>query len=162
MFPEVRGEKCCYLQSRHIAAVGFDDEQDVVPYQKTSFSGYRLLVEHFLFPEKFLFFDLQDIEPEWLGDSYEVDIYIYFENGDDFLPKQLTAENILLGCTPIINLFQQELEPISLKPAYDEYLLVPRYDDADISEVIRLQGVKAFDQHNNSFQLAPFLWREPW
>ncbi|PSU34137.1 type VI secretion system baseplate subunit TssF [Photobacterium lutimaris] len=147
---------CHYLQSRHIGAVGFDEAQEAVPYQKNMFSGYRLLVEHFLFPEKFLFIDLQDIEPSWLGNSHEVDIFIYFDNGDDFLPKQLTADNILLGCTPIVNLFQQDLEPIALKPAYDEYVLVPRYDDADISEVIRVQSVEAFDHHNNSFQLAPF------
>lgn len=115
---------CHFLQPRHIKAVGFESEQEVVPYQKSAFSGFRLLVEHFLIPEKFLFFELSDIKPEWLGQCHEVDIYFYFENGDDFLPKQLTADNILLGCTPIINLFEQELEPIALKPAYDEYMLL--------------------------------------
>ncbi|RWX57237.1 type VI secretion system baseplate subunit TssF [Photobacterium chitinilyticum] len=153
-----RGESIAshYLQSRHIASVGFDDRDEVVPYQKQSFSGYRLLVEHFLFPEKFLFFELQDLEPEWFGDEHEIDLYIYFEETDDFLPKQLTAENILLGCTPIINLFEQELEPISLQLTQSEHQLIPRYDEADICEVIQIREVKAFDQHDNRVDVSPF------
>lgn len=145
-----------YLQPRHIAQVGFDDNHEVVPYQKHSFSGYRLLVEHFLFPEKFAFFELVDLDPDWFGDSHEIDLYIYFDETADVLPKQLTADNVLLGCTPIINLFEQELEPVALKPGYEEYPLIPRYDDADICEVIQLMKVEAFDQHNNSVPVSSF------
>ncbi|MGF1725743.1 type VI secretion system baseplate subunit TssF [Photobacterium nomapromontoriensis] len=145
-----------YLQERHIVAVGYDDEHEVVPYQKQSFSGYRLLVEHFLFPEKFLFFELQDLDPEWLGNGHEVDVYIYFDESDDFLPKQLTAENVLLGCTPIINLFEQELEPFALQPIQNEYPLIPRYEEAEICEVIQVQQVKAFDKHDNRVDVTPF------
>ncbi|GHA55002.1 type VI secretion system baseplate subunit TssF [Photobacterium aphoticum] len=145
-----------YLQCRHIAPVGFDDEQDVVPYQKRSFSGYRLLVEHFLFPEKFLFFDLVDLDPQWLGEGHEIDVYIYFDESDDFLPKQVTEENVLLGCTPIINLFSQELEPIELKPAMTEYPLIPHYDEAETCEVIQIQQVNASDKFRNQVDIAPF------
>ncbi|MGF1702383.1 type VI secretion system baseplate subunit TssF [Photobacterium makurazakiensis] len=145
-----------YFQPRHITTVGFNEGHEVVPYQKQTFSGYRLLVEHFLFAEKFLFFDLQNLDPKWLGDDHEVDVYIYFDETDDFLPKQLTAENILLGCTPIINLFEQELEPIALKPIESEYRLSPRYDEAEICEVIQIQNVTAFDQQNQRVDIAPF------
>ncbi|WP_064604034.1 type VI secretion system baseplate subunit TssF [Photobacterium sp. J15] len=149
-------ESCRYLQSRHIYQVGYDDNQDVIPYQKRTFCGYRLLVEHFLFPEKFLFFELRDLKSQWLGRGNEVELYIYFDETDDWLAKQLTAENILLGCTPIINLFKQELEPFSLSLAHREHRLVPRYQDADICEVIQIKDVTAYDQHGNSTLVAPF------
>ncbi|MGF1688518.1 type VI secretion system baseplate subunit TssF [Photobacterium japonica] len=145
-----------YLQSRHIAAVGFEDEHEVVPYQKRTFSGYRLLVEHFLFPEKFLFFDLIDLDPHWLGDSDEIDLYIYFDESDDFLPKQVTEDHVLLGCTPIINLFSQDLEPIELKPVQTEYPLIPNYGEAEVCEVIQVQQVSALDKHRNKINIAPF------
>ncbi|KLV03738.1 type VI secretion system protein ImpG [Photobacterium aquae] len=154
--PKGSSEASHYLQGRHVVSVGFEDEHEVVPYHKRSFSGYRLLVEHFLFPEKFLFFELRDLEPDWLGDNNEVDIYIYFNESNDFLPKQVTADNVLLGCTPIINLFEQQLESFTLQPVQDEYQLIPQYGDADICEVIRINEVKAYDKNDNCVNVAPF------
>ncbi len=117
--------------------------------------GYWLSI-FFISGKIFVFFELQDLEPEWFGDGHEIDLYIYFEETDDFLPKQLTAENILLGCTPIVNLFEQELEPISLQLTQSEHQLIPRYDEADICEVIQIREVKAFDQHDNRVDVSPF------
>ncbi|WP_432455102.1 MULTISPECIES: type VI secretion system baseplate subunit TssF [unclassified Agarivorans] len=145
-----------YLQARHIHAVGFADEEKVVPYEQRSFNGYRLLVEHFLCPEKFMFFELQDLEPNWFGEQHEVDLYIYLDADSDILAKQLSADNILLGCVPVVNLFEDELEPLRLDPARFEHRLVPRYRDADISEVIRILDVEAFDQHDNGVAVTPF------
>ncbi|GDY25305.1 type VI secretion system protein ImpG [Agarivorans sp. Toyoura001] len=145
-----------YLQARHISAVGFGDDEKVVPYDQRTFNGYRLLVEHFLCPEKFMFFELQDLDPSWFGEQHEVDLYIYLDSDSDILAKQLTADNIMLGCVPVINLFEDELEPLRLDPARFEHRLVPRYRDADISEVVRVTEVEAFDQHDNSVDVTPF------
>jgi type VI secretion system protein ImpG len=145
-----------YLQPRHLATVGFSDEEKVVPYDQQTFNGYRLLVEHFLCPEKFMFFELTDLDPDWFGDQHEVDLYLYLDRDSDILSKQLTADNILLGCVPIINLFEKDLEPVRLNPAQFEHRLVPHYSDADISEVVRVTHVEAFDQHDNGVKVTPF------
>ncbi|WP_282176047.1 type VI secretion system baseplate subunit TssF [Vibrio nereis] len=150
------GDCISFLQPRHIQPVGFDEEHQVVPYQKQSFSGYRLLVENFIFPEKFLFFDLIDLNKSHFGDSDEMYLYFYFDDANDFLPKQVTAENILLGCTPIINLFEQELEPFTLSPSKNEHLLVPRYDEPEINEVVYIKNVDAFDKNDNRVHVNPF------
>ncbi|ELR64597.1 Protein ImpG/VasA [Photobacterium marinum] len=147
---------CHYLQPRHLGTVGFDDEHEVVPYQKRTFSGYRLLVEHFLFPKKFLFFELNELKSEWFGKGNQVDLYIYFDEDDEWLSKQVTADNILLGCTPVINLFEQDLEPFALSPVQNEHRLIPQYQDADICEVIQIDNVKAFDPHGNVVSINPF------
>ena len=44
--------------SQSLRAVGFEEDEAVLPYPRRSFAGYRLLQEYFTFPEKFLFFEL--------------------------------------------------------------------------------------------------------
>ncbi|UXI02691.1 type VI secretion system baseplate subunit TssF [Photobacterium sp. TY1-4] len=150
------GEITALLQPRHIQPVGFDEKHQVVPYQNQSFNGYRLLVENFIFPEKFLFFEVAELEKSFFSDTDEIYLYLYFDDVNDFLPKQVTEENILLGCTPMINLFEQELEPFSLTPSTNEHLLVPRYDEAEINEVVYIKNVDAFDKNDNRVSINPF------
>ncbi|WP_394144965.1 type VI secretion system baseplate subunit TssF [Vibrio atypicus] len=145
-----------YLPPRHLSSVGFSDNEKVVPYTEQSFNGYRLLVEHFLCPEKFLFVELNDLSAECFGQESEVDLYIYLDKSSDLLVKQLTHENILLGCVPIINLFEADLEPIRLDPSNFEHRLVPRFSDADVTEVVKVLDVEAFDQHDNFIPVTPF------
>ncbi|RCU52729.1 type VI secretion system baseplate subunit TssF [Corallincola holothuriorum] len=145
-----------YLQPRHLKRVGFDSQQAVVPYSKRSFDGYRLLVEQFAFPEKFLFFELDELLPEWLGDDNKVEITLFFSAPSETLTKQLNKEHVLLGCTPIINLFEQKMETFEVKPARYEYQLTPQYGDADAREVIKIDNVEAFDHQGERLQLKPF------
>lgn len=150
----------CYLSAKHLSPVGFADDEKVVPYTEQTFNGYRLLVEHFLCPEKFLFVELHDLPPECFGCESEVDLYIYLDKSSDLLIKQLTEENVLLGCVPIINLFEVDLEPIRLDPSNFEHRLVPRYDHADVTEIIRVIKVDAFDQNDNLTSVTPFYGSE--
>ena len=51
--------------SCHLGAcrpVGFAPDEGMLPYTPRSFLGYRLLQEYFSFPEKFLFFDLLELD----------------------------------------------------------------------------------------------------
>ncbi|GMQ45998.1 type VI secretion system baseplate subunit TssF [Vibrio sp. 10N] len=145
-----------YLSPKHIAPVGFESNQKVVPYGDKSFDGYRLLVEYFVCPEKFLFVDLNELQPDWFGDESEVDIYLYFDRDSEVLVKQLTAQNVLLGCVPIVNTFDTELEPIRLNPAYFEHKLVARNQDTNSSEIISIRHVEAYDQHDSQVDVSPF------
>ena len=104
-----------------IQPVGFGGNEDVLPYPHHALPGYRLLQEHFNFPEKFLFFDMQQL------DSGKAD-----QNLDIlFLLPQMPRSNLaidsglfLLGCTPVINLFAKTTEPIRLDHRQLEYRLV--------------------------------------
>src|SRR5690606_11244700 len=55
-----------------------------------------------------------------------------------------------------INLFQQKLEPVNMDVSQYEYRLVPRYLDADVCEVIRIDKVQAFDPFGNEVKLNPY------
>lgn len=109
-----------------LQTVGFGPEDEVIPTNNRTFSGYRMLTEFFTFPAKFLFFDLTKLTPEaraHLGNECEV--YFYLKHGDSTLEKNVSAESFRLGCTPIVNLFKQRAEPIALNQTALEYRVVP-------------------------------------
>ena len=145
-----------FISATQLNAVGFADEHQVIPYSQRSFAGYRLLIEQFLCPEKFLFVELTDLDPAWSGFKDKAELYFYLADGADELERHITADSMLLGCTPVINLFSQKLEPVKLDASQYEYRLVPRYLDADVCEVVRIEQVQAFDPFGNELTLNPY------
>lgn len=145
-----------FISAAQLKAVGFADEHQVIPYSQRSFAGYRLLIEQFLCPEKFLFVELTDLDPAWSGFKDKAELYFYLADGADELERHITADSMLLGCTPVINLFSQKLEPVKLDASQYEYRLVPRYLDADVCEVVRIEQVQAFDPFGNELTLNPY------
>jgi type VI secretion system protein ImpG len=114
-----------------VKQVGFEREQSLLPVTATSFQGYRLLQEYFCYPQKFLFFDLTDLDRiprEALVDRLE--ILVFFEGLEQsdrtlLLESAVNADTFQLGCTPAINLFEVRTEPIRLSHAKTEYPIVP-------------------------------------
>ncbi|OAN11066.1 type VI secretion system protein ImpG [Photobacterium jeanii] len=145
-----------YISPKHVRATGFDEFQAVLPYGKQSFAGYRMLVEYFLLPEKYLFVELFDLDSAWFGDLEQADIYFYFDDVSDVMPKQLTSDNVLLGCTPIINLFEKQVEPIALDSVNYEYRITPSFNQSESNEVIRVESVKAYNWNNAEVDVVPF------
>ncbi|MEL0634479.1 type VI secretion system baseplate subunit TssF [Pseudoalteromonas carrageenovora] len=145
-----------YISSSQLQPVGFRKNEAVVPYSQRSSDGYRLLVENFTFPEKFRFFEVQNILGAMPKQSNKCILYFYFDTESTELEKQVDESTFLLGCTPIINIFEQELEPIRPELSEYEYKLSPRYMDAEISEVIEIKEVLAFDHKGNKQEVSPF------
>ncbi|USD67516.1 type VI secretion system baseplate subunit TssF [Vibrio sp. SCSIO 43136] len=145
-----------YVSPSHLKMVGFGDENKVVPYQNRSFSAYRLLVEYFLLPEKFMFFELTELDPAWLGDESEVELYFFIDGVSDFLEKQLSEKNILLGCVPIVNLFERSSRPLYLEPFHHEHKLSIAPFKDHTSEVVRVKEVTARHFHDEEVQVTPF------
>lgn len=154
--PAGKPEAMRFISARHLQGVGFADDQQVVPYSQRSFAGYRLLIEQFLCPEKFLFVELQQLDPSWPGIADKFELYLYLSEGAEELERHITADSLLLGCSPVINLFRQKLEPVNLEASKYEYRLVPRYLDADVCEVITIEQVQAFDPFGNEVTLNPY------
>ncbi len=110
--------------------MGFEQDQGMLDYEPRSFVGYRLLHEYFVFPDKFLFFDLCNLDK--IDDSFdkELTITIYFSEFQRSermarLEQSVKADTFRLGCTPIVNLFKQQAEPINLTHQKTEYLVLP-------------------------------------
>jgi len=119
------------LGAESIREVGFNREEAVLPYHETSFQGYRLLQEYFSFPQKFLFFDIAQLDQITGGpfsDRMEIVILLEeFQRSDraTFLESAVTADTFQLGCAPVVNLFDLCGEPIRLSHTRTEYPIVP-------------------------------------
>lgn len=109
-----------------IQQVGFGPDDALLPYPPSSFTGYRLLTEHFIFPEKFMFIDISRIAehlPHDTGDSLE--FYIYLKTSDIELEHNISEQSFVLGCSPVVNLFHHRAEPIRLDQTHHEYRIIP-------------------------------------
>ncbi len=100
--------------------VGFEADQDVLPYPAHAHRGHRLIQEYFAFPEKFHFFD---IEFRDLPARKGTKLLVLF---DQKPPAGVAVRptTLKLGCTPLINLFPRSAEPIRVDQTRPEYRLV--------------------------------------
>lgn len=137
----VDGKEVRPLTKRHLSEVGFSEDEKVVPYSKRSFSGARLLVEYLHFPEKFMFFDITELGLSELDLREQVELYFYFDTNDDWLPKQVDEESLMVGCVPVINLFKSIMEPKRILPTEYDYHLSPQYQESESNEVVSISDV---------------------
>jgi type VI secretion system protein ImpG len=106
----------------NLRAVGFEADEEVIPYPLQSHPAYRLLQEYFWLPEKFLFFDILGLERN--PSIIDLDILFLF----DIAPRErfpITRDTFALGCTPIVNLFSRTSEPVRIDHTKTEYRLIP-------------------------------------
>jgi type VI secretion system protein ImpG len=141
-----------------LGQVGFDRDQGLLPYPPQSFLGYRLLSEFFSFPNKFQFFDLggwQQVAQAGYGTQLE--LAIYFNRAARHLERGVNASTLRLGCTPVINLFEQVAEPISFSRNRHEYRIVPDVAAPQGYEVYSVDSVTSIDPVSlEATEYAPF------
>ena len=135
-----------------IQPVGFADDEALVSQDARSHRAYQLLLEYFAFPEKFNFVDLDlgNLNGRLPAGTRKIELRIglartdqaYAGNG---LLDRIGADNFVLGCTPVVNLFPNKAEPIRITGTSSSYPVIvdnrfPRaYDIYAISRVARVQ-----------------------
>ncbi len=139
------------LSMKSLRPMGFSESESVLPYPRRSFDGYRLLQEYFAFPEKFFFFELNDLEQPLkaiAGGRAEIIFLIApfeVEQRQQRLGVGVTAKAVLLGCSPVINLFSQTAEPILLTQRRSEYPVVPDARRRMATEIFSVEDVVSSD-----------------
>jgi type VI secretion system protein ImpG len=128
------------LNNYCIKPVGFGDKENVLPYPCNSFLGYRLITEFFIFPEKFLFFDLilEGIDFSQFGNSIEV----CFRLKGKELEGVVSKDNFILNATPIINLCEIESDPVQMESYLFNYPIVMDKKNAENYEIYSIEDVK--------------------
>lgn len=142
-----------YNLKASIRRLGFEQEHALLPYGPRSFQGYRLLHEYFALPERFLFFELCELDhllrqcPE-----SQIEIFILFDQVDYALEHAVNKNNFSLFCTPAINLFPKRADRIHLTTSSDQYhVLLDRtrpldYEVYEISSVVGIGSAKGQEQ----------------
>lgn len=141
-----------------IMPAGFDRDEGLIPYSARSFLGYRLLTEYFAFPEKYLFVDLTGLTAERLARfGNQLEVYIYLNRGSPDLERSIDGDTFRLGCTPIVNLFPQRAEPISLTHTQTEYRVVPDARRPRGLEIYSIDRVTATSPDGEREEYLPFF-----
>ncbi len=140
-----------------ISFCGLGDDEAVLPASAKSHGAYRLVQEYFTFPQKFHFIELDGLDLTACNEEVEIFISlsapVLSTQRDLFKP-----ENFLLGCTPIINLFDRISEPVRLNHQTTEYRLVPDVRRERTTEIYSVNRVlAAVDQAPNTKSYAPYF-----
>lgn len=136
-----------------ISAVGFEEDEALIPFSPRAQPAYRLLTEYFTFPEKFNFFDVDFKEITAalpIGcKTFTLHLMLSGLRSDSNMARMLTTlspNNVLLGCTPVVNLFRQAGDPIRLSHTATHYPVVADSRRAFAYEVHSIDSVKLVRQ----------------
>ena len=143
-----------YLPSGSLQAVGFAPDEEVIPYPANAHPAYRLLQEYFLFPQKFLFFDVNRLNFSGLGVT--ADLLILLRNPPP-MRLAINRRTFLLGCTPIANLFPKTTEPVRLDHRQLSYRLIPDLRREKTTEIHSVLTVStSMHPADERTRIAPF------
>ncbi len=123
--------------------VGFEDDEAALPSHPQAHPAFRILQEYFAFPEKFLFFDLASLQLKTAGDTVDL---LFMLDVPPNPALRLTPAMLATNCVPLVNLFQQRIDPLNLDHARYEYRLTgdaSQHDNCEIYRIDRLDAVRA-------------------
>lgn len=144
----VVGEKVIALPKNAFKAVGFDSRDALFPYSKNVYEGYRVIQEYLCFPDGFLFFDIEDLARSIPLEAQEnFTLRFCFSKN---LPSgvRVKEQNFELYCTPAINLFEHDADPVDLDGKSTEYKLRPSGRHAQHYEIFCVNKVQGWLERN--------------
>jgi type VI secretion system protein ImpG len=147
-----------------VTAAGFDDDDALIPFDARSHRAYRILAEYFAFPEKFNFVDvdLAALRARLPADCTRFTLHLALAGvapGSDQarMLAGLSAQNLLAGCTPVVNLFSHPGVPIEYDQRTAEYSVLAHAAHAAAFEVYSVDRVHMVRQQGKA--IAPVEFR---
>jgi len=120
--------------------IGFDENESLLPNDNRIFRGFDLLREYFMFPRKFLGFNLTGLDkilPRIKARSAE--IILAFDEVNPRLSAAVQRNMFSLYAAPAINLFEKTTDRIAIKSNQHEYQVIPdrsRYLDYEPHQLL--------------------------
>jgi type VI secretion system protein ImpG len=153
-----------HLAAIPITEVGFADDDALIPFDARSHRAYRILAEYFAFPEKFNFLDidLAVLRARLSPDCSRFTLHLALADippGSDQarMLAGLSAQNLLSGCTPVVNLFRQPGVPIAYSQRTAEYAVLAHPAHPAAYEVVSVDRVHMVQQQGKD--VAPIEFR---
>ena len=127
-----------------IKSYGFDKDDALLPYSNRQFDGFRLLKEYFLFPNRFLFLSVNNLQAT-LQQCHDEKIQLLFllDHNDSRLENLVSADNFAMYCAPAINLFPKRAERINVSREKNDFHVVPdrlRPLDFEVCSITNVNG----------------------
>ncbi len=123
--------------------VGFEDDEAALPSHPQAHPAFRILQEYFAFPEKFLFFDIASLQLKTASDTVDL---LFMLDVPPNPALRLTSAMLATNCVPLVNLFQQRIDPLNLDHSRFEYRLTgdaSQHDNCEIYRIERLDAIRA-------------------
>jgi type VI secretion system protein ImpG len=146
-----------------LCAAGFDEDESLISFSERSHPAYRLLTEYFCFPDKFNFFDidLAAIALVLPASCKSITLHLALsglrtDSNTARMLATLSTNNVLLGCTPVINLFQRPGNPILLTHAAARYSVLADARRVFAFEVQSIDSVKLVRQTTQGESVLEF------
>jgi type VI secretion system protein ImpG len=134
---------------------GLQPGYGLLPEPAHGFSAYGVLQDYFVFPERFQFVDVVGFDRACdIGITDAFDVVVRLNEWPHGV-RQVDASNFRLGCVPVVNLFEHDARPESIRREQSEYQLVPDAEDPDemeTFEVLRVGGIAAGSGQEREFE----------
>lgn len=145
-----------WLEPGALRALGFTDDEALLPPSPPSFQGYRLLSEYFAFPQRYLFVELGGLAPAMRRSrGEELELIVLFDRVEPLFEGVLGPSHFALYCAPAVNLFPRRADRIHLNDKVTEYHVVPDRTRPLDFEVYRVDNVTGHGTAEDGEQ--PFL-----
>lgn len=151
------------LKGVPIKQVGFTPQESLLPRNALSHHAYLLLTEYFVYPAKFNFFDIDwaALAPHLPPDCRRVTLHLGLAGvpADSHVAHalgQLSSDNFLLGCTPVVNLFKRPACPIELTHRAPDYELIPEGSPAMAYDIYSVDKVTTVQESHHGQALTEF------
>ena len=147
-----------FVAGHHVRAVGFGDEEAMLPVTLRGLAGTRLMQEYFAFAQRFLFVDVGGLGAAFAkstGNSFEV--ALLFNRYVAPLEGAVEPENFQLHCVPAINLFERRADRLNLDEGATAYHLVPERTAALDYEVFDILSVRGYREDSEEQTFLPLF-----
>ncbi len=139
--------------------VGFSSSEALLAWPHASFTGFRLLQEYFSFPSKFMYVDITGLEGlASLGAATAFELHLELTRLPENMPP-VGLGNVMLNCTPAVNLFRHDADPIRVDLKRTEYFVRPAGEDARHYEIYAIDRVAGMPRGTNRLREYRPLYR---
>lgn len=144
------------LKKEALRSVGFEPNEGLLPYPSRSQLAYRILTEFFAFPNKFLFLDIDLLNCISSNIGSEFHVFFYLDKRNTDLERVINKDSFMLGCTPVVNLFEQKAEPILYNHSRFEHRVVPDARQQKHMVIHSISSVTGIDSEGKKKNINPF------
>ena len=138
-----------------INELGLKDNETLLSVSSQNSQVFQIIRDYFHFPEKFLFFELSNLNLRY--DTNEITLYIPIKTSHTGIPTNISKNSIKLGCSPVVNLYPLKSDPISYNHENHEYPLIADERQLNITEVHHVDNV--FRTDGGDFEkISPYFF----
>lgn len=131
-----------HLPPGSVVPAGLGEHDGLLPYPMHIFPGFRILLEYFILPEKFLTVSVQGLGRRLTAESAR-SFELIFECKKPPAGLKPGSDSLLLNIVPACNSFERDSQPIPLSHQVTEYAIRPERDEGlcQVIGVNHLEGI---------------------